>query len=692
MNVPPELSFSMIIDDELLESKIEQSKKKGSHEDLKTLSLEKRSIHKWEKDDHVTHCRNCKTEFGLFLMKHHCRMCGRIFCYSCANNYIKPPKNIELPKAQDKSFGNYVSNSLGFSKDKGTIRVCKKCLCKVNDLKKAEALTKVFAMLEIQDIKNITSVSRTWNKAGIYYLSQYREIQYKLPFNDLTNFDKDSLWINRRSYRGHSVWLKMLIKSIDHTNEEQLNEIIPLFVPDRKYSCFNLMCTRTCQPFINPEDVIELLNINYINPKLEPFLMKALFRAPKEEIICYTSQIIHYLTKTKSNIVMHSIITKCSNDYELISSFYFDFNIIANLFPQFVGVVRELKHKFIQLVTNKEFIEKLQITESSLRIFDEIKNISNTDDLKVKISSVFDNKIMIPILPNNEFVEFDDNFVEVKESYWKPIVLKLIDQFGNGKKLLLKKEDVVKDFVINKIISLMDYLIKKEEEIDCHVVKYRSYPIKSDIGIIEIVDEADTIFNITNFRKFTIQNYIMEQNPTETVQELRKRFTRSTAAYCVITFLLGIGDRHLDNIMVHNSGSLFHIDYGYILGTDPKFKDPFIRITHGMLDAMGGENSENYELFKKLCNSIYSTMRRHQNIIITLISFLCYVDNRKYNNVLFEKHILKRFEPGLNFKDAENHLYKIMEKSHNNSWRFGISDFLHSSFRNGYSYFKSSHS
>ncbi|XP_068175313.1 FYVE and coiled-coil domain-containing protein 1 [Antennarius striatus] len=41
----------------------------------------------WLVDKEATHCLGCQGQFTWWLRRHHCRLCGRIFCYYCSNNY-----------------------------------------------------------------------------------------------------------------------------------------------------------------------------------------------------------------------------------------------------------------------------------------------------------------------------------------------------------------------------------------------------------------------------------------------------------------------------------------------------------------------------------------------------------------------------------------------------------------------------
>jgi phosphatidylinositol kinase/protein kinase (PI-3 family) len=99
-------------------------------------------------------------------------------------------------------------------------------------------------------------------------------------------------------------------------------------------------------------------------------------------------------------------------------------------------------------------------------------------------------------------------------------------------------------------------------------------------GFIEMITESETLMSIESysgaikgtFGVSALYNWLRSHNPTEKELSMAvENLTYSCAAYCVATYVLGIGDRHHENIMVKKSGHLFHIDFGKYLGDAQKF-------------------------------------------------------------------------------------------------------------------------
>ena len=104
-----------------------------------------------------------------------------------------------------------------------------------------------------------------------------------------------------------------------------------------------------------------------------------------------------------------------------------------------------------------------------------------------------------------------------------------------------------------------------------------------------------------------------ENDPYMIRKSVMERYVKSCAGYCVITYLLGVGDRHLDNLLLHPSGHFFHCDYSFILGHDPKKYQP-LRLTQDMVNGMGGTGSDNFALFMSSTCAAFLTLRRPENV------------------------------------------------------------------------------
>lgn len=155
-------------------------------------------------------------------------------------------------------------------------------------------------------------------------------------------------------------------------------------------------------------------------------------------------------------------------------------------------------------------------------------------------------------------------------------------------------------------------------------------------GIIEVVRDAQTMASIQKraggargaFMQATIADWLREHNPSGPRYDAAvENFIRSCAGYCVTTHVLGIGDRHNDNVMLTSTGHMFHIDFGHFLGNWERFagisrdRAPFV-FTPEMCFVMGGKSSEGFERFANLCCAAFNCLRRNAELFVSLFSLM----------------------------------------------------------------------
>jgi len=82
---------------EQLKARLEKESEEVENLQEKLAAKEKAVRRRWRPDYEVSECTFCKSAFGVFLRRHHCRHCGEIFCADCsAKQAPLSKKNPEL--------------------------------------------------------------------------------------------------------------------------------------------------------------------------------------------------------------------------------------------------------------------------------------------------------------------------------------------------------------------------------------------------------------------------------------------------------------------------------------------------------------------------------------------------------------------------------------------------------------------
>ncbi|CRK95415.1 CLUMA_CG008711, isoform A [Clunio marinus] len=200
-----------------------------------------------------------------------------------------------------------------------------------------------------------------------------------------------------------------------------------------------------------------------------------------------------------------------------------------------------------------------------------------------------------------------------------------------------KSVKVAKDSIKLSILRQNIENMWMKEGLNLKIVTYSCVPTGSKKGMIEMITNAETLRMIQvhwgltgSFKDKPIAEWLAKQNPNQLeYQRAVENFTASCAGYSIITYILGICDRHNDNIMLKKSGHLFHIDFGKFLGDAQMFGNfkrdrvPFVLTSDMAYVINGGDRpSSKFHGFVDLCCQAFNIVRKHGDLLLHMFALM----------------------------------------------------------------------
>ena len=254
----------------------------------------------------------------------------------------------------------------------------------------------------------------------------------------------------------------------------------------------------------------------------------------------------------------------------------------------------------------------------------------------------------------------------------RPKKLTAIASDGRQYVQLLKSgdDDLRQDAIMEQVFEEVSKMLRNHKttrERNLHIRTYKVVPLGPTSGIIEFVPNSRSFaeFLVSAHERYHPQDYknnyargkILEaqDHSTETrmkqyrkvcehVQpvlrhffferfsdpdewfERRTAYTRTTATISMVGYMLGLGDRHCQNIMLdEKTGEVVHIDLGVAFEAGRVLRVPELvpfRLTRDVVDGMGVTKTEG--VFRRCCEFTMDSLREDKDSIMTLLNVLRY--------------------------------------------------------------------
>ncbi|KAF9968449.1 Phosphatidylinositol (PI) 3-kinase [Mortierella alpina] len=454
------------------------------------------------------------------------------------------------------------------------------------------------------------------------------------PSHSLTTEEKDLLWKFRfyltRDKRALTKFLKSVVWS-DPAEAKQAVDLLPTWAD------------------VDVDDALELLGSSFENREVRSYAVGQLRSANDDDLLLFLLQLVQGLK------------------FEHIDNNFGDSNLVAFLIERAVKnpILGNYFHWYIMIECEDVAVSKMygkvsfqymkamnpygiqrreslrrqgELIETLASLSKNIKQMRDSRPKKIeklrefisdpKNGLISFNPLALPLDPRIEVTGIIPEQTGIFKSSLLPLHLTFSCADGSQYQAIFKSgDDLRQDQLVIQIITLMDDLLRKEN-LDLKLLPYKVLATGADHGMVQFV-QSQSLANVLNENNGSLlmfwRKYHLDERSVDTFgvrPDVMDAYVKSCAGYCVIMYLLGVGDRHLDNLLLSPNGNIFHVDFGFILGRDPKPFPAPMKITKEMVEAMGGFNSVHYQSFKSYCFTAYNILRKSANLILNLFGLM----------------------------------------------------------------------
>ncbi|CAH0515203.1 unnamed protein product [Peronospora belbahrii] len=290
---------------------------------------------------------------------------------------------------------------------------------------------------------------------------------------------------------------------------------------------------------------------------------------------------------------------------------------------------------------------------------------------------------------------FEPQFSITDSGIHRPKIIYCYGSDGKRYKQLVKgQDDTRQDLVIEQVFETMNQFLMEEKESRKRKLRLRTYrvvPLSPIAGVLEWVENTipwgSYLVSRTSKRlsaheryhpfewkhaecrqylknapeklpafaeiqaNFTpvFHHFFLEMFPDAAVWYYRRlAYVQSAAVTSIVGYILGIGDRHSQNILIHEeTGELVHIDFGVVFDQGMALYTPEtvpFRLTRDMVDGMGISGVDG--VFSRCCEVTLQLLRKKSASVVTILEV--FVHDPLYRWMLSPLKALKIQEGGEN--------------------------------------------